>query len=200
MSFRGASKTGSAHSADGFYREGKPRPFCAGQHARSAESFSSSLQGRDACVTRVAERATPEHERWRQPARNYERGSNKHAFPAKRPPKRYFLIAAVPWGTCTRKSQAGRPPRRGSPSAPHAKFAPCLSVTPPAPSAPHQKPPVAPRNTGRPEDAASMRHQSTRVLQAARSCGHPKSYRLANLRITISAKSCAISCLRIISS
>jgi hypothetical protein len=117
MSFRGASKTGR---------------------------FCSSLQGRDACVTRVAERATPEHERWRQPARNYERGSNKHAFPAKRPPKRYFLIAAVPWGTCTRKSQAGRPPRRGSPSAPHAKFAPCLSVTPPAPSAPHQKPPVAP--------------------------------------------------------
>ena len=136
MSFRGASKTGC---------------------------FSSSLQGRDACVTRVAERATPEHERWRQPARNYERGSNKHAFPAKRPPKRYFLIAAVPWGTCTRKFQAGRPPRRGSPSAPHAKFAPCLSVTPPAPSAPHQKPPVAPRNTGRPEDAASNLHQSTRA-------------------------------------
>jgi hypothetical protein len=170
MSFRGASKTGR---------------------------FCSSLQGRDACVTRVAERATPEHERWRQPARNYERGSNKHAFPAKRPPKRYFLIAAVPWGTCTRKFQAGRPPRRGSPSASHQETRKSPAQYRARRIRNRQSPP---RNTGCPEHAASNRHQSTRVLQAARSCGHPKSYRLANLRITISAKSCAISCLRIISS
>ena len=165
MSFWGASKTGR---------------------------FCSSLQGRDACVTRVAERATPEHERWRQPARNYERGSNKHAFPAKRPPKRYFLIAAVPWGTCTRKFQAGRPPRRGSPSASHQETrkspAPYRArrirnrqsprAIPAAPSPPHQTVTSRPAPIGRAqlrprptERAISKTRQSTRVLQAARSCG-----------------------------
>ena len=43
----------------GFTREGKTLVFLRGRDASSAESFSRSLQGRDACVARVVREGHP---------------------------------------------------------------------------------------------------------------------------------------------